>query len=42
MTTALTIAALAAFVVWAAYTTYRTGYRDGYSDALEGKNERRW
>lgn len=38
----LWLAAGAVFVVWASYTLYRTGYRDGHSDALEGRDERRW
>jgi hypothetical protein len=31
-----------AFTVWAGYTLYRTGYRDGWSDAAAGRPERRW
>jgi hypothetical protein len=36
------LAAGAAFVVWAGYTLYRSGYRDGWSDAIEGRRPRRW
>lgn len=30
------------FTIWAAYTLYRTGYRDGHSDAMDGRPAKRW
>lgn len=39
---ALRLAGAVLLGAWVAYTIYRTGYRDGHSDGIDGKPERRW
>lgn len=39
---ALRLAAAIVLGAWVGYTIYRTGYRDGHSDGIEGQPPRRW